>query len=83
MGPVWRRVALFNAALLELLIDHLIDAGADLVDALGPLSGLLLLTLMSSSVSSRIVAGTKLGGNERGGNSLNVFTNAPTSSIAP
>ena len=42
-----------------------------------------LLSLMSSNCSSRIVAGTKLGGNERGGKSLNVITNAPTSSIAP
>ena len=31
---------LFDATLLELLIDQLIDAGADLVDALGPLSRL-------------------------------------------
>src|SRR5687768_8369884 len=36
---------------------------------------------MSSMVSSTIVAGLKLGGNERGGNSLNVITNLKTSSI--
>jgi hypothetical protein len=37
----------------------------------------------SSMVCSMMVAGTKLGGNERGGNSLNDATNMPTSSIAP
>src|SRR5204863_4697236 len=35
----------------------------------------------SLSVSSRIVAGLKLGGTERGGNSLNVSANANTSAI--
>ena len=30
-----------------------------------------------------IVAGSKLGGNERGGNSLNVAANLKTSSITP
>jgi hypothetical protein len=42
-----------------------------------------LASLRSSIVSSMIVAGTKLGGNERGGNSLKVATNWKTSSIAP
>ena len=40
-------------------------------------------SLSSSIVCSMIVAGTKLGGNERGGNSLKVSTNWPTSSITP
>jgi hypothetical protein len=39
--------------------------------------------LMSSSVCSMIVEGTKLGGNERGGNSLKVSANWNTRSIAP
>ena len=47
------------------------------------LSFSIFLVLMSSSVSSRIFAGLKLGGNERGGNSLNVATNLNTSSITP
>jgi hypothetical protein len=43
----------------------------------------LLASLMSPTVSSMMVAGTKLGGNDRGGNSLNVSTKAKTSSTMP
>ncbi len=42
-----------------------------------------LASLMASIESSMTVVGTKLGGNERGGNSLNVAVNAKTSSIEP
>src|SRR5215471_8970563 len=42
-----------------------------------------LASLRSSIVSSMIVVGTKLCGNERGGNSLKVATTWKTSSIAP
>ena len=40
-------------------------------------------SLMVSITSSKTVVGLKLGGNERGGNSLNVAANVKTSSIAP
>jgi hypothetical protein len=71
---------LSKAALLELLFDHLVHAAADLSMLLARSPAFALLSLMSSSVSSSMFVGLKLGGNARGGKSWNVITNAPTSS---
>jgi len=66
---------------LDLLLNDPVQSGTNLfnVHALGQ----RLLCLMPSIMPSRMLAGLKLGGNERGGKSLNVATNWKTSSIAP
>ena len=72
---------LFDPALLDLLIDHSVQVAADFFD-IQPLRQ-RLFCFMLSRVLSMMFAGSKLGGNERGGNSLNVATNSKTSSFIP
>jgi hypothetical protein len=62
-----------HATLFELLFEHLVELAANPLGINALLS--IFLVLMSSMVCSKIFAGLKLGGKERGGNSLKVSTN--------